>query len=76
MANNQSFQNENISMTLTREPFCRVHLDVIVTPKAVKASHHQAMRNINKEVSVPGFRKGKAPESMVLKNFGSHVEKE
>lgn len=76
MSNNQSFQNENISVTLTREPYCRVHLAVTVSPKAVEASRHKAVKNINKEVSVPGFRKGKAPEAMVLKNFSTHVEKE
>jgi trigger factor len=31
---------------------------------------------VNKQVSLPGFRKGKAPESLLLKNFSKYVEEE
>lgn len=70
------FQNDNIAITLRREPGCRVHLDVIVNAKAVQASQHQAVKSINKEVSIPGFRKGKAPQAMLSQNFAQHIEKE
>lgn len=77
MSNNQSsFQNENINVTLTREPSCRVHMDVTVTPLGVQASHQKAIKVINKEVSIPGFRKGKAPDAVILQKFSTHVERE
>jgi len=74
--NPTTFENENVKVSLQREPGCRVRLEVQVSAQATQASHHQAMKNINKEVSIPGFRKGKAPEAMIQKNFGKHVEKE
>lgn len=76
MSSHQTFQNENISVTLKREPYCRVHMEVIASPQAVQASRHKAAKNINKEISVPGFRKGKAPEAVVMKKYGPQIESE
>lgn len=72
----QHFENENISFELNKAPGCRVHLDITVSPKATEAAYHKAVKNINKEISLPGFRKGKAPESLIVKNYGKHIESE
>lgn len=72
----QQFQNENISTTVQRQPGCRVRMDVTVAPVATKAAHHKAIKAVSKEVSFPGFRKGKAPEAIILQNFAKHVESE
>jgi trigger factor len=75
--NNQtSFQNDSIQVSLKKEPGCKTLLEVNVTPEATKASYQKAIAIIKKEVSVPGFRKGKAPDDMILKNYEKHVEKE
>lgn len=71
-----SFENENINVKVERHPGCRVRLEVAVSPKATQASQHKAMANIRKEVSIPGFRKGKAPEAMIVKNYEKHIERE
>lgn len=74
--NVSTFQNDNIQVTLKREPGCKTFLDVIVSPKATQASYQKAIALIRKDVSVPGFRKGKAPEAMIIQNYEKHVEKE
>lgn len=75
--NNQStFQNDSLQINLKREPGCKILLDVVVSPEATKASYQKAIANIRKDVSVPGFRKGKAPEAMILQNHEKHVENE
>jgi trigger factor len=38
--------------------------------------HEKAIKAINKEVSLPGFRKGKAPKELIMKNYAPHVDKE
>lgn len=76
MSSEKTFQNDNLSVSLTREPGSLVVLDIHVQPIATVAAWHKAIKNINKEVSLPGFRKGHAPEAMVLKNFGRHVDQE
>jgi trigger factor len=61
---------------VTKEPHCRVKFDITVTPQAVAASYHKALKNVNKEVSIPGFRKGRAPDQMILEKYHSTIQKE
>lgn len=63
-------------MQVSREPGALVKLTIDVAPKATHASYQQALKNINKEVSVPGFRKGKAPTDYILKKYSKQVEQE
>lgn len=70
------FNNANMSVAVTRQPDCMVKLDVTINSTATLASYAKAVKNINKEVSLPGFRKGKAPEDFVRKNFKAQIEKE
>ncbi|MBA3815898.1 MAG: trigger factor [Parachlamydiaceae bacterium] len=72
----QEFKNNNISATINHQPGCRVHLDVVTTPLATQAAFQKAIKMVSKEVSIPGFRKGKAPQETILKNYGKHVERE
>ncbi len=55
---------------------CQVHLSIFVKPKAVSEAYKQAVKTINKEVSLPGFRKGKAPSSVIEQNFKKPIEQE
>lgn len=68
--------NDNISVAVTKTPHCQIKFDIKVTPKAVDAAYHKTLKNVNKEVTIPGFRKGRAPDSMILEKYGSVVHKE
>jgi len=70
------FKNESFVVDLEEESGCRLSLRVKALPNAVQKAHKQAIKRINKEISIPGFRKGKAPDETVLKNYGNYVEKE
>lgn len=72
----EHFQNESIQISLTRHPGSVVKLDVTLNPAATKEIHESAVKEIRKEVSIPGFRKGKAPDDVVRKNFASVIEKQ
>lgn len=72
----ENYKNEKFDITLTRKPDCLVEIKITATPEAAKESHAKALKNIRKEVSFPGFRKGKAPEKMVLSKYGSQIERE
>lgn len=72
----QEFSNENLSIVLTREPGCRVKLDVTITPDAAEAAYRKAVKVVNKEVSLPGFRKGKAPENLIMQNYAKPIDQE
>ncbi len=68
--------NEYVKVSICKEPGCKVKLEIEVEPIATQAAYKKALKTINKEVSIPGFRKGKAPESRVLQNHAQHVKKE
>lgn len=72
----QILQNENVRFTIHHKPACIVEFDVEALEPLVKSAHKKAVRAISKEVSLPGFRKGKAPEEMVSKNYSKEVDKE
>jgi len=70
------FKNQNISVVVEKAPGSKTKLHITVSPEAVKVAYAMAIKNINKEVSLPGFRKGKAPDSLVTQKFEKHVNDE
>jgi trigger factor len=50
-----------------------VKLTVEVEPKRVKQAFDKAARELAKEVSLPGFRPGKAPRRLIEQRFGQGV---
>jgi len=67
--------NDLIELTVQFQPHCVVEFSVKAQPILVRNAHRQAMKAVAKETTLPGFRKGKAPDEMILKNFGSSVDK-
>jgi trigger factor len=72
----QILQNENVRFTIHHKPACIVEFDIEAFAPLVKSAHKKAARLIAKEVTLPGFRKGKAPEEMIIKNYAKEVDKE
>ncbi len=70
------FKNKNISVNVEKLAGSKIKLLITVSPEATKAAYAMAIKNINKEVSLPGFRKGKAPDSFVIQKFEKHVDDE
>lgn len=70
------FKNENVSVKLERLPGSSVKLEVTVSALAAKAAYEKAIKSINKEIVIPGFRKGKAPSHVILEKFKSNINEE
>lgn len=70
------FNSDNLSVTVTKNLHCQVKLDIKIIPHAVEAAYHKAIKNVNKEVTVPGFRKGRAPEALIVDRYPSVIHKE
>ena len=68
--------NDNLSVTVTKAPHCQIKFDVVVTPPSVAAAYHKAIKNVNKDVNIPGFRKGKAPDKLITEKYSSAIQKE
>ncbi len=65
---------QDVTVHINRKPACRVDLEVKAAPSLVAAARKDAIKKVGKEVSFPGFRKGRAPEEIVLKKFPEAIE--
>lgn len=72
----EEFKNDRIVVHVDITPGCLVKISAELSAPAVEDSYQKAIKSVSKEVSLPGFRKGKAPSNLVLKHYTSHIEKE
>ncbi len=72
----QTFNNNNLTVLVSRKPHCQVKFDIQVTQPAVEAAYQKAIKRVSKEVSVPGFRKGKAPAHFITERYASAIKEE
>ena len=68
--------NNLVRFTINKKPGCRIEFDVEASEELVSSAKSRALKGIAKEVTLPGFRKGKAPDALILKNFSKDVDKE
>ena len=67
-------QQTDVTTIVHRKPACHIELEVKASPALVLAARKEAIKKIGKEVTFPGFRKGHAPEEMVVKKYSSAIE--
>ena len=62
---------------LTKDPQEVVkEVEVILEPSDLKKFEKDIVKAIRKEASIPGFRKGKAPENIIKDRFAKEIEEE
>lgn len=55
---------------------CRKLIRVEVDAQAVNAAYEKATTDFQREAKIPGFRPGKAPKDMILKNYSKQLDEE
>ncbi|MFC1607451.1 trigger factor [Candidatus Latescibacterota bacterium] len=55
---------------------CTKKLSVEVERERYDSQLSETLKKVKKDIQVPGFRKGKAPESMIRQRFGSVIQEE
>ena len=69
-------KNEELEVSLHKDKNCEIRLEVKATAPLVKIARKKAIKEVAKEVEVPGFRKGKAPEALIIKKHGPQLEEQ
>ena len=69
----QTFQGDGFSFEKETLPNCRIKYTAVPEKGLWDKAKKAAIKKISKEVSIPGFRKGKAPEAIILRNHGPQV---
>jgi trigger factor len=71
----EEMTNEDVQVIVHRKPACKIELDVKASPSLIEQARKAAIKQVSKEVSLPGFRKGRAPDEMILQNYPKDVER-
>lgn len=75
-ADQNTASNDHITVHVFRKPNCLIKFDITVKPEAIEAAYHNAVKAVKKEVNIPGFRKGRAPDHFILEKYASVIQKE
>lgn len=62
-----------MKVTIERIPESQVRLEIAADPEEQNEAIEKAYRKVAREVVIPGFRKGKAPRSMIERYFGREM---
>lgn len=68
--------NEHVRFTIHNKPSCIVEFDVEALKPLTQAAHKKAVKKVGKSVTLPRFRKGKAPDALIEKNFPDEIKKQ
>ncbi|MCI0382161.1 MAG: hypothetical protein L0207_03810, partial [Chlamydiae bacterium] len=71
----KELKNDKIFFKILHKPHCIIEYEVEVLPPLAQESYRKAVKIVAKQVEVHGFRKGKAPEEMVIKKFSHDIDK-
>jgi len=66
----------SVVLSMSESGPCRLELKVEVPAAAVEAEMARVVGEYSRRVRVPGFRKGKVPQSLVAKQFHEEIERE
>ncbi len=70
-----SFHSDRLDLDVKTSPKCRVTLHIKAKPDLLKDAKHDAVKQVSKEVSIPGFRKGKAPATLIETKYPGAINK-
>ncbi|NGX56160.1 MAG: Trigger factor [Candidatus Anoxychlamydiales bacterium] len=60
-------EKDTIEIKIEKKPNCKTDLFIKASASLIKKAKNEAIKDLKKEVSIPGFRKGKAPNEMIEK---------
>ncbi len=72
---NEELVGDQVRVLVTKKEGCEVEFDVFASKGLIAKARLDAVKQVAKEVTLPGFRKGKAPNDVVLKNYPADVER-
>lgn len=62
-----------MKLTIERLPESRVQLEITAEEEETRAAMDRAARKVGNQVTVPGFRKGKAPRALIEQLYGPDI---
>ena len=70
-----NFHSDRMDVEVKTAPKCRVTLHIKAKQTLLKDAKLDAIKQVSKEVSIPGFRKGKAPANLIEAKYPGAIHK-
>jgi FKBP-type peptidyl-prolyl cis-trans isomerase (trigger factor) len=65
-----------MTASITQTAPCQRAMSISVSPEAIQPTRQDVLKEFQREASVPGFRKGKAPADLVDRKFAGQIREE
>lgn len=72
----QVLKAEGIECKMRKKTFGRLEYEVTFEPSLVEEAQKIALKKLKKEISVPGYRKGKIPDEILLESIPDKIQTE
>ncbi len=72
----KTIKTDEMEIQAVEKENCKVELEIVPLEPLKQKAKKQAIKDVSKEVSLPGFRKGKVPENMIVNKFGEQVKQQ
>ena len=66
-AEKEEYKNDRVHVVVKRKPHCVVDYEVVADRSICIEAQDKAVKELAKDVQIPGFRKGRAPMEIVAK---------
>ncbi len=74
LVSSKALTSDSVTVTVKRKPNCIIEFQVKAKQPLMQKAYKEAIKSINKEISIPGFRKGKAPETLITSKYAGAIE--
>ncbi len=64
----------DLDVEITDAGPCKKHVKVAIAPEEIKRQFDESLGSVKRDASVPGFRPGHAPKSLVQKRYRKEIE--
>lgn len=71
----ESYDNDKMTLAVNRRRGCRAVCDVVLKPDCVEECYREAIKKVNKQTTIPGYRSGRIPNDLLEKRFSREVAK-
>ncbi len=66
---------DGVRVSVQRKPYCQIEMQVTASKEVIDRARKNAVKAVGREVALPGFRKGKAPDEFIQRKFPQDIAK-
>lgn len=66
----------SLNVSLKQSAPCQHQMQIRIAPEGMRPAHEAVMREFQREATIPGFRKGKAPRELLERKYAEEIREE